>query len=131
MDHLLTMQQLSHDQCQPAWKRVRGSTPEQVLFHQACLVLQNRTNRLAVTILDGHRDQIGGPIGLRSPLFDHGLHSNLDSAALERLYEIVQVIDLPFRENDEHLLSPFHDVDRVAFCDFVLAASLNREEPSR
>ena len=58
---------------------------------------------------------------------DHGLHPDIDNAALERLYQVVQVIDFPFREDDEHLLSPFHHLDGGAFCLVVPASALHRK----
>ena len=127
MDHLLTMQELGQDQCQSTWQRVSGTAWEETLLHQASPSVQDTTNGLAIAILDGHRDQIGGPIGLLLPHFDQGLHANLDDAALERLDQIVQVVDLPFRENDEHLPSPFHHVDGVAFRHLVVPAAFNGE----
>ena len=90
-------------------------------------LLQDRIDGLAITVLDGHRDQVGGPVRPRPTRLDDGLHPDLDDAALERLHQVVQVIDLPFREDDEHLLSPFHRVDGVAFRLLVPAASLHGE----
>src|SRR5512135_2877350 len=51
--------------------------------------------------VDGQRDQVGRPIGPGPPRLDHGLHPDLDGPALERLHQVVQVVDLPLREDDE------------------------------
>ena len=88
-----------------------------------------RSDGSAVAVLEGHRDQVGRPVRLGPPRLDHGLHPDIDSPALERLHQIVQVIDFPFREDDEHLPSPFHHLDGVAFRLLVLAAALHGESP--
>ena len=83
----------------------------------------------AVTVLDGHGDEVGGPLRLGPPRLDHGLHPDIDGAALERLHQIVQVVDFPLREDDEHLPSPLHHLDGVAFRLLVLTAALDGEGP--
>ena len=103
------------------------NAPEEMLLHQAGPPLQDRIDGLPVTVLDGHRDQVCGPVRPGPPRLDDGLHPDLDDAALERLHQVVQVIDLPFREDDEHLLAPFHRVDGVAFRLLVPASSLHGE----
>jgi hypothetical protein len=79
--------------------------------------------------VDGQRDQVGRPIGPGPPRLDHGLHPDLDGPALERLHQIVQVIDFPFGEDDEHPPSPFHRLDGVAFRLRILAPALHGERP--
>ena len=127
MNHLLAMQELRHDETQPPRQRVAVNAPEEMLLHQAGPSLQDRIDGLAISVLDGHRDQVGGPVRPRPARLDDGLHPDVDDAALERLHQVVQVIDLPFREDDEHLLAPFHRVDGVAFRLLVLAPSLHGE----
>ena len=127
MDHLLAMQELGHDETQPSRERVAVNAPEEMLLHQAGPSLQDRIDGLAIAVLDGHRDQVCGPVRPRPTRLDDGLHPDVDDAALERLHQVVQVIDLPFREDDEHLPSPFHRVDGVAFRLLVPAASLHGE----
>ena len=127
MDHLLAKEKLGDDPCQASGKRVGGSLAEETLLHQACLFVKDRLNCLAVTILDGQRNQVGGPIGIGLPPADHGLHSNRNSAALERLHQIVQVVDFSFRKNHEQVLSAFHHVDGEAFRDVVMSTTFNRE----
>ena len=77
----------------------------------------------AVTVLDGHRDEVRGPFWLGLSLLDHSLHSDVDDTVLERLHQIVQVINLPFGEDDEHFECPFHNIDGVAFGLVVLASA--------
>ena len=131
MNDLLTMQELRHNVSQSTRQRVAANTPEETLLQQAGPLLQHRSDRLAVTVLDGHGDQVCGPVRLGPLRLDHGLDPDIDDAALERLHQIVQVIDLPFREDDEDLLSAFHHVDRVAFRLVVLASAIHGKSARR
>ena len=60
-----------------------------------------------------------------------GLHPDVDGAALERLHQVVQVIDLPFREDDEDLPALFHRLDGVTFRLIVRTPSFHGERASR
>ena len=127
MDQLLAMQEFGQDQCQSSRERASRTFAGRDAAPSLASPLQERADGLAITVLDGHRDQNRRSIRPASPDFDHGLHPDIDNAALERLHQIVQVVDFPFRENDEHLLSPFHHLDGVAFRLVVLAAAFNGE----
>ena len=96
-----------------------------MLLYQAGPPLQDGSDGLAVTVLDGHRDQVRGPVRPGPLRLDHGLHADIDDTALERLYQVIQVIDFAFREDDEHLPCPLHQLDRVALRLFVLASALH------
>ena len=127
VNHLLAVQELGHDETQPSRKRVAVNAPEEMLLHQAGASLQDRIDGLAIAVLDGHRDQVCGPIRPRLTRLDDGLHPDVDDAALEGLHQVVQVIDLAFREDDEHLSAPFHRVDGVALRLLNPAPSLHRK----
>ena len=95
------------------------AAPEQTLLQRAGSLLQERTDGLAVAVLDGHGDQIGRPARPEPSHLKNRVHADLDDATLERLDQIVQVVDFPFREDDEHLATPLHHLNGEA-----LASSL-------
>src|SRR5271165_2727975 len=125
MNELLAMQEFRHDESQSSGERVTVNALKEALLHRASPLLQEGTDGLAVTVLDGHGDQVRGPVRLGPPRLEHRLHPDIDNAALERLYQIVQVIDFPLREDDEHLPSPLHHLDGVALGLLVLTSALH------
>jgi hypothetical protein len=52
------------------------SAPEKMLLHRVGPLFQQGTDGLAVTVLDGHRDQIRGPLRLVSPSWPAGISSD-------------------------------------------------------
>ena len=112
------------------WSESPAMPKIQVLLHQPGPSLQDRGDGLAVAVLEGHGDEVGRPVRPGPPRLDHGLHADVDGPALERLHQVVEVIDLPFREDDEHLPPPHHHLDGVAFRLLVVqAAAFDREGP--
>ena len=129
MEHLLAMQEFCYDEDQSPRERVALTAAEETPLHRAGPPFQDGTDGLAVTVLEGHRDQVGGPVRPALPLLDSGLHPDVDGAALERLHQVVQVVDLPFGEDDEHLLRPLDRLDGEALRLVVLAAAFHGERP--
>ncbi len=121
------MQEFRHDESQSSREQAAGDALKETLLHQPGTPVQEGTDGLAVTVLDGHGDQVRGPVRLGPPRLNHGLHPDIDNAALERLYQIVQVIDFSFREGDEHLPSPLHHLDGIALGLLVLTSALHGE----
>ena len=99
-------------------------------LHRPGPPLQDGGDGLAVAVLEGHRDEVGRPIRPGPAGLDDGLHADVDGPALERLHQVVEVEDFAFREDDEHLPSPHHGRDGVAFRLLVVpAAAFDREGP--
>ena len=57
------------------------NAPEEMLFQQAGSLLQQGTDGLAISVFDGHGDQVCGPVRPDPACLDDGLHPTQQGVA--------------------------------------------------